>query len=280
MSTVPASHPLRLLASSVPIHSPHARARQQKRPASENIHLLRSLVKDFRPCPLFSPILRLGYHIIDQYKDRLLLSMPSHPKKGTALFDQWLSAWRQDTIRACDNAQHCIGTDASYNGEHIASAAIVVQSQQHLVHQSNRPCSAHSSFDSKLKAILDAVEYIDLSLHRRVIIIADNEAAIKAAMSNSLHSGFHASLHICKTLHKWFRRSPQNHLQLRWFPGHEGLELNELANSLAGQNFPSVLPLVVPTTASCHQSFKARAVINWRLQALPLLQACRIQLKV
>ena len=273
VSTVPASHPLWLLASLVPVYSPHARAGQRKRPASENIHLLRSLVKDFRPFPLFSLLLRLGYCIIDHYMDRLLISVPPHPKKGTALFDQWLLAWRQDTLTVCNNAHYCIGMDASYKGEHIASAAIVVQFQQLLVYQSNHPCSAHSSFNGELQAILDAVEYIALYLQGRVIIITDNEATIKAAVSNSLHSGFHASLHICKMLHKWFCHSPQNHLQLRWFPGHEGLELNELADSLAGQAFPSVPPLAVPTSASHRQSFKACAVIDWRLQALPLLQA-------
>ena len=94
------------------------------------------------------------------------------------------------------------------------------------------------------------MEYVALALQGHVIIIADNEAAINAAVNNSLHSGFHASLHICKMLHKWFQCSPQNHLQLRWFPGHENLELNELANSCAGQDFPSVPPRIIPTTAS------------------------------
>ena len=67
---------------------------------------------------------------------------------------------------------------------------------------------------------------------------------------------------------------------MRWFPGHEGLVLNELADSLAGLDTPCVNPHTHDTTASCKRKFMARTVADWRLQALPLMQARRIQLKV
>ena len=112
VSTVPASHPLRLLATVIPISSPHARKCQQHRPISENIHLLHILFRDFRPFSLFSPLLRLGHRIIDLYNQQLSVLVPKHPKKGTALFDQWLMAWHQDTLATMTASSHFIGTDA------------------------------------------------------------------------------------------------------------------------------------------------------------------------
>ena len=113
-----------------------------------------------------------------------------------------------------------------------------------------------------------------------MIIVADNEATLKASCTTSPHLGFPTSLSICTLLAKWFTQSPYNQLQLRWFPGHSELELNELADSLAGQAFPCVHPLTHDTITSRKRHFMAQAVIDWRLQALPLMQARRIQLKV
>ena len=159
VSTIAASHPLRILATSAPVFSAHARAQQCHRPFSDNIHLLRRLIHDFRPFPLFSPLLLLGHWVEDLFSHQLSVIVPKHPKKGTALYDQWLLAWRQDTLKASADALHCIGTDASYKGQHIASVAIIVQTQPRLVYQSARPCSAHSSFDGELQVLLDTVEY-------------------------------------------------------------------------------------------------------------------------
>ena len=79
---------------------------------------------------------------------------------------------------------------------------------------------------------------------------------------------------------KWFSQSPNNRLVLRWFPGHEGLSINELADALAGQDLPCVHPRSTATTASRKRRHMACAVIDWRLQALPLMMARRVQLKM
>ena len=121
---------------------------------------------------------------------------------------------------------------------------------------------------------------MESTLDGLVIVISDNEAVIAAACNNSPHSGFTSSLAICKLLFKWFRHLPHNQIQFRWFPGHEGLVLNELADSLAGQELPCVNPPIVATTASRQKSFMVCAVNDWRLQALPLIHACPVQLKV
>ena len=84
----------------------------------------------------------------------------------------------------------------------------------------------------------------------QVLIIADNDAALCASIDTSHHSGFSISLQICKLLNRWFGRFPNNMLQFRWFPGHMGLEINEMADSLAGTLLPCVNPPIVITTAS------------------------------
>ena len=235
---------------------------------------------DFRPFTLFSLILRLGYRIVDLFSNRLSLAVPAHPKKGSALFDQWIIGWKQDTLSACDDASHCIGTDASYKGQSIASIAIIVQRRQRIIYQHARPCAANSSFDGELHALLDAVEYVETSLQGCILIICDNEAALKASIDNSRHSGFAVSLQICKLLHRWFSRSTRNSLQLRWFPGHMGFDLNELADSLAGASLPCVNPPPVITTASRRRAQMGTAVSDWRSMIVPTLHDRRIQLKV
>ena len=267
------------MASCTPTFSQHATHPQKHRPQSDNIHLLRQLFQDLRPFPLFSPLLRLGHRVVDVFSDRLSFATPKHPKKGTALFDQWLLGWRQDMLSICSAASHSIGTDASFKGLGVAMAAFVIQSQGQIIFQSTRPCSAHSSFDGELQAIHDAIEYMEASLTGSVVIVADNEAALSTACSTSIHSGFHSSLAVCKLLARWFHRSSENQLHLRWFPGHEGFLLNELADSLAGQDIPCVHPRIQATIASRKRAHMTRAVSDWRLQALPLMTQRRIQLK-
>ena len=279
VSTIPSSHLLRLLTTTIPMHSVHAWAKRKRRSPSENIHLLHGLIRDFQPFPLFAPILWLGHRVLDLYSQQLSIVVPSHPRKGTALFDQWLIAWKQDMLRACCSATHCIGTDTSFKGHQIANIAVIIHSHGHLVHHHSRPCSAHSSFDGELHALLDAVEYIATSLQGQVIIIGDNEAALCASCDNSPHSGFMLSLQICKLLQHWFTASPGNLLQFHWFPSHTGLEINELADELAGANLPYVNPPNEITTASRRRSFMPIAVSDWHAQAAPSLQARRIQLK-
>ena len=72
---------------------------------------------------------------------------------------------------------------------------------------------------------------------------------------------------------------PTNTLEIHWFPGHMGLEINECADALAGATFPRVNPQPTITTASCKCAFMGSAVTNWHSQALPLLQQCHICLK-
>ena len=57
VSTVPSSHLLCQLATTLPLHSQHALGKPRRCAPSDNIHLLRSLIKDFCPFTLFSPIL-------------------------------------------------------------------------------------------------------------------------------------------------------------------------------------------------------------------------------
>ena len=127
ISTIPRSHPLWQLATSLPVHLVHVTVCQQQRHApSENILLLRSLIKDFPPYPLFSLLLRLGHRVVDIYYHRFRINMLPHPAKSTALFDQWLISWMQDTLVAISNSDFSICINASFNGQGMASVAFVV----------------------------------------------------------------------------------------------------------------------------------------------------------
>ena len=155
-------------------------------------------------------------------------------------------------LDACQQASYCIGTDASYKGQCVACLAVIVQRSQQTILEHACPCSANSSFDGELQALCDTLEYVTSMLCGRVLVIGDNEAALQALIDNSWHSGFPISLRICQLLKHWFISSPSNLLQFRWFPGHMGLELNELADALAGTPLPCVHPPLVSTLASSH----------------------------
>ena len=137
VSTVPHSHPLHQLATIIAPHSVHVTARHQKKhTASDNIHLLWLLVQDFAPFALFSLLLRLGHRVIDIYSHRLTINMPAHPAKASPLFDQWIGRWREDTLRAIRSANFSIGTNASFMGRGIGTAAFVVQQKLEFIFQS------------------------------------------------------------------------------------------------------------------------------------------------
>ena len=197
--------------------------------------------------------------------------MPAHPPKSSPLFDQWLAGWCADTLAAVQAAGFSIGTDASFEGNGIGTAAFMVHCHHTLFHQLVRPCSANLSFDGELHALRNAIDFISLS--------PNNEAAIKAAINNSPHSGFPISLAICKALDKWFHATLGNMLQIRWFPGHMGLELNELTDAAAGSSFPRVNPKPCITTSSRHRLFQSQAVTDWHAQSLPLIDQQHICLK-
>ena len=115
--------------------------------------------------------------------------------------------------------------------------------------------------------------------NRWVVIVTDNQAVIVATTDNSAHSGFMLSLHICKALDHWFKQSLTNVLELRWFPRHKGLVINEEADALAASSFPAVRPRSVPSTASCKRRFRTDALLDWQSQSLPLIQQCQLCLK-
>ena len=59
-----------------------------------------------------------------------------------------------------------------------------------------------------------------------------------------------------------------------------GLELNELADTLAGANLPCVNPPTTVTTSSSCWAFMAQALSDWHSQTIRPLRARRIQPKI
>ena len=171
--------------------------------------------------------------------------------------------WRQDTLSAMGDATFSIGTDASYSGQNFAIAAFVVHHNHVVYHQHIRACSAHSSFNGEFLALYDTIAFMSASLIGWVLIIMDNLATMKAATDNSTHSGFAISLNICKVLDHWFQKLTDNYLEIRWFPSHTDLIINEAADTLAGSSFPFVCPKPITTTASRKRTFMADTLHDW-----------------
>ena len=120
-----------------------------------------------------------------------------------------------------------------------------------------------SSFNGKLTAISDAVDYILHNVTGHVLLIADNKATLAKSYDLSNHLGFPKSLHIAKVLDKWFSNNPLNAIEFQWFPGHAGICINELANQLAALPITGPAPFPATTSASCLQDHHATAVLEW-----------------
>ena len=77
-------------------------------------------------------------------------------------------------LNAINDADYSVGTDASYGADHSCMAAFLVQRHNDFIHEVAHPCAANSSFDGKLTAILDAIEYIMQHLLGSVLIITEH----------------------------------------------------------------------------------------------------------
>ena len=278
-STCPKNHPLRHLASFVPIFSRHAHLKRHKRRLpSDNIRLLQAGVKQVTPFALSHPLCRIGSRIIDRFHERISIVVPVHPPKHSDLFQTWLQDWKAASLDAINAANFCIASDASINKGRGTAAFAAFQHGAEIYHHF-RPCAASSSFDAELSAILDAIEYTSASLSGKIIFVIDNKAALSKATDVSSHSGFPISLQIVKHLSSWLQSNHTNYIEFRWFPSHCGLQYNERADKLACTPFPRVAPSPSVTTASRLRHLKRTAVTEWRSQSAAFLARHHIRFK-
>ena len=138
--------------------------------------------------------------------------------------------------------------------------AFVVQKRSTLIYQIARPCAANSSFDGKLQALLDAIEYSPHP-HWTHPYYYWQWSGYQSCYWQLATFWICYSLAICKRLNNWFSLAPVNTLEIHWFPGHMGLELNEHADTVAGSSFPWVNPKPCITTTSCRRSFSCHRLV-------------------
>ncbi|KAF8706889.1 Reverse transcriptase (RNA-dependent DNA polymerase), partial [Rhizoctonia solani] len=68
-----------------------------------------------------------------------------------------------------------------------------------------------------------------------ILLFADNKAALSNISFLSKHPCQYASWKFCSAIDTFLHESPLNKVELRWVPGHEGVEGNERADALANE---------------------------------------------
>ncbi|KAF8756464.1 hypothetical protein RHS01_04488 [Rhizoctonia solani] len=68
-----------------------------------------------------------------------------------------------------------------------------------------------------------------------ILLFADNKAALSNMSFLSIHPCQYTSWKFCSAIDTFLHESPLNKVELRWVPGHEGVEGNERADALANE---------------------------------------------
>ena len=129
----------------------------------------------------------------------------------------------QDLVAYTDGAYH--------HADNRASFAVCIRRHSTWTDFTNW-CPAASSFDSELRAIEKAVEIITSSDAHHAHLFCDNKAAANAIFNFEVKSNQMTVLRINHLLIDWLSANNSNELQVRFAPGHHGIEGNERADAL------------------------------------------------
>ena len=156
-----------------------------------------------------------------------------------------------------------IGADGSYKMKGQVVSAFVVQHDHNVLYMHSCPVSAHSSYDTEMKAANMAIEYIAEHAAGKVLVFIDNLSTLKSLFNVKPHSLFELSRLNSISVGGWIAVSPENEVEFRWMPSHLGFNINELADKVADINPIGPFPLPHMTIASCIRDNKASIIHEW-----------------
>ena len=100
------------------------------------------------------------------------------------------------------------------------------------------PCGKVSIFDAEMAALATGIKHAVESEHGTyrldgyaipdtLHVWCDNEAAIQAIWSTSIHSGQMMSILACRWLRQWLEAHPDRRVHLHWLPSHYHIKVSE-----------------------------------------------------
>ena len=197
----------------------------------ESIWIVKKASTDIPLLLLQDPVTCIGSQLLD-CTSRVLITIPAAPPQSSKVFAQWAQAWIQ---KAYNDSTDCtiIGMDGSYKIKGQGVSAFVVQVGDTVLLTHSHPVSAHSLYDTEMKAANMAIEYIADHVHDKVIVFIDNQSTLKSLFNVAPHSLFELSRLNSIAIGRWVVASPSNTVEFRWMPSHLRFHINELADKAA-----------------------------------------------
>ena len=207
---MPVHHVLHHIAQDLPLPiAPHRR--RICRTAQTNLALLQDAIKEVPVMNLHDPATRIGNRLLDS-TSRVLVTIPAAPPCLSKVFQQWATAWMQQSTLDLLNKTN-VASDGPYCLKGQGTSAFVVQIGNTIVHTHSFRVIAHSSFDTEMHAANAAIAYIGEHVQGPVLMFIDNQATLKSLFSTLPHTAFMLSLSNCKIMTSWLMSSPHNEIE-------------------------------------------------------------------
>ena len=100
--------------------------------------------------------------------------------------------WFQKSYKDATQAT-IIGTDGSYKVKGQGTSAFVVMTDNDITHTHTQLVATHSSYDTEMHAVHNAIEYVTEFLTGQIIVFIDNQSAIQSTLNVKAHSLFEMS---------------------------------------------------------------------------------------
>ncbi|KAF8622328.1 hypothetical protein AX15_007106 [Amanita polypyramis BW_CC] len=178
-----------------------------------------------------------GKCIIDLYESNIKFLNFNHPKKGMDLFVQWFDNFQLwlNTLRNKSN-HLLIFTDGSYKNS-VGTAAVGLWANNMFINSFAIQVNAHSAYDAELQAIQLAFKLLELLTFRKVMLLINNEAAVKTIWHTNCHNLQYVSINAMSHFRNWIAliKTKEFIFNISWCPAHMDVQENELVDSLASE---------------------------------------------
>ena len=214
----------------------------------------------------FHPLSRPGNRVVDRFSNFIVTNAYSL-KKGSSLFKAWLSDLVKDILALHSLGWPIIYTDDTFwNGAARGSYSFTCFHHGTWFNSFNW-CPSGSSFNSKIAAIEQAIQWACVQRLNDPVFFVDNKAALCSFLDTCVRSSHMATIRINELLMDHFSTHP-THMTFRYCPSHSGVEGNNRADRL--MKLGAAIALITPPRillSNFINDHAKRMTMHWRILA-------------
>jgi len=278
IATLPHNHLLKLTwdINAIPPNSRTRRPRRRPKhlPSDNPIQRMRHhqhvITEHF---DVFHEANRPGNRIIDRFAQRIIRHHTTHPKKGTDSFRDWMAdefkPWLA-TIETSPNTTIISSDGGFWRPKRQGVAAFVVQRNGIFIDDDYELCTAGSSFDAEIQALLLGMQWLSENWsddHHDIYFLIDNQGVLNSALDMEPHSSHAVSIRLNLMIDDILTNHANATFHFSYCPSHVGIAGNEKADRLVNQ---AIRPdRALPRSLRQHFDSHQRLIANqtWSLKA-------------